>query len=263
MRKQLVTLCLPIFLAAFQGSSQTQTIDRLKKQVALASNPQQRLQALFRLCDQRQSLSTDTLFRYARAAKQLSLASEYPAQKAWADYYMANYYVKNGQLDSALLLCNQGLATLSQSGQGDTDYWLKFAALKAQVLVKSNKYKDGIAVYYTTLAKAERTNDTLLQMIAKNGVGWVNMEMEQNDEALKWFYRALQTSANPLLHRKNSNIYSNIAAIYTALGQFDSADRYVRKAIAFSREDENLFYLSNSLNILADNYIRQNKPALA
>ncbi|WP_162944508.1 tetratricopeptide repeat-containing sensor histidine kinase [Flavisolibacter nicotianae] len=263
MRKQLFTLCLPVFLAAFQGSSQTQTIDRLKKQVALASNPQQRLQALFRLCEQRQSLSTDTLFRYAQAAKQLSLASEYPVQKAWADYYMANYFVKNGRLDSALLLCNGSLATLSQAGQADTEYWLKFAALKAQVLVKSNKYKDGIAVYYNTLAKAERTNDTLLQMIAKNGVGWVNMEMEQNDEALKWFYRALQTSGNPVLHRKNSNIYSNIAAIYTALNQFDSADQYVRKAIAFAREDENLFYLSNSLNILADNYIRQNKPALA
>src|SRR6476661_5542117 len=117
MRKQLFTLCLPLALAAFQGSSQTQTIDRLKKQVALAGTPQQQLQALFRLCDQRQSLSTDTLFRYARAAKQLSLNSEYPVQKAWADYYMANYYVKNGQLDSALLLCNQGLATLSLSGQ--------------------------------------------------------------------------------------------------------------------------------------------------
>lgn len=263
MRKQFITLCLPVFLAAFQGSGQTKTIDRLKKEAARASNPQQRLQAIFRLCEQRQSLSTDTLLTYARAAKQLSFAAEYPAQKAWADYYMANYFVKNGELDSALLLCDKALATFSQAGQGNTDRWLKVAALKAQVLVKSNKYKEGIAMYYNTLAKAERTNDTLLQMIAKNGVGWVNMEMEQNDEALKWFYRALQTTANPQLHQKNSNIYSNIAAIYTALNQFDSADRYVRKAIAFSRQDENLFYLSNSLNILADNYIRQNKPAFA
>jgi signal transduction histidine kinase len=102
-----------------------------------------------------------------------------------------------------------------------------------------------------------------MQMIAKNGIGWVHMEMDQNAEALKWFFRALQTSDNIVYHQKNSNIYSNIAAICIATHKNDSADYFVRKAIVFSEKDDNIFFLANSLNILANNYIKTKRPALA
>jgi hypothetical protein len=30
-----------------------------------------------------------------------------------------------------------------------------------------------------------------MQMVAKNSIGWANMEMDQPAEALSWFYKAL------------------------------------------------------------------------
>jgi signal transduction histidine kinase len=102
-----------------------------------------------------------------------------------------------------------------------------------------------------------------MQMIAKNALGWVNMEMDQPREALGWFFKALNTSHNPLYHESNSNIYSNIAAIYKQLNQNDSAENFVKKSINYSRNNQNIFFLANSLNILADIYINTKRAALA
>lgn len=261
--KKFFILCFFCFVAGLFCVGQTKTIEQLKKQIHSSANAQQKLQAYLLLSEQRQTLNTETLHQYAFEARQLSRQIGTSVQKASADYLLAYYFVRNGQLDSALFLCNQNLHQLRTQKQEQTRTWMQFAALQAHVFVKSNKYKEAIATFYTTLTKAEHTNDTLMQMVAKNGIGWVNMEMNQSKEALRWFYRALETSENPLLHQKNANIYSNMAAVYTAASQFDSADKYIRRAIDLSAADENLFFLSNSLNILADNYIRQNQPALA
>lgn len=262
MRGKLFVFCTGLFLMVCNCYSQTKRIENLKRQIHFSQNDKQRLETLFSLCEQRQSLSSDTLHKYALEAKKLSDATNDLNKIAFADYYLANYYVKIGLLDSAFILCNNNLETL-QNKKLDIKAILKFNALKAQVLVKDNKYKEGLAEFYKTLSLAEHSNDTLMQMIARNGIGWVNMEINQNDEALKWFFRALQTSKNNLYHQKNANIYSNIASVYTAKHQNDSAEFFAKKAIDLSEKDENLFFLSNSLNILADNYIDLKKPALA
>jgi signal transduction histidine kinase len=262
MRKNAVLFCVYFVCNVFICLGQTKTIDLAKKQLAQARNEQQRLDALFLLCEQRQSLSADTLEKYSLQAKRLADALNTAHNQALANYYVANYYVKTGELDSALKICDSSIETL-EAKKVEIKLQSKLHALKAQVLVKANKYKEGLAEFYKTLSIAEKSNDTLMQMIAKNGVGWVYMEMDQNGEALKWFFRALATSDNMLLHSKNANIYSNIGAIYISKHKNDSADYFVRKAIDFSKTDENLFFLTNSLNILADNYINLKKPALA
>jgi len=262
MQGKIVALFIYFAFNVFNCYSQTPTIAEIKKRLALTQNNQQKLDVLFLLCEQRQSLSTDTLQKYAFASKQLSVKVNNIYKRAWADYYVANYFVKAGLLDSALDVCNSNIDVF-ENDRREPKLLLRFLALKAQVLVKSNKYKEGLAEFYKTLSLAEQGNDTLMQMIAKNGVGWVNMEMDQNAEALKWFLRALQTSTDSIHHQKNGNIYSNIAATYTALHQHDSAEYFIKKAIDFSAKDENLFFLANSFNILADIYIAEKKPLLA
>ena len=262
MRAKFFAFCICLLYTVCHCYSQTTTIENLKRQIQLSHNDRERLEALFLLCEQRHSLSSDTLHKYAYLAKKLSVSESNTNHVALADYYIANYYVKTGLLDSALFVCQNNLNKL-QNKNGDVNTLLKFNALKAQVLVKSNKYKEGLAEFYKALSTAERSNDTLMQMIAKNGIGWVNMEMDQNNEALAWFFKALQTSGNTLYHQKNANVYSNLAAIYVAKHKNDSAEYFIKKAIDFSRKDENLFFLSNSLNILADNYIDLKQPAFA
>jgi signal transduction histidine kinase len=262
MRKKVLIFCAYFVCNVFICLGQTKAIEIAKKQLALARNEQQRLDALFLLCEQRHSLSADTLHKYSLQARRLSDALNTPHNQALANYYVANYYVKTGELDTALMICDSSIEKL-EAKKIEIKLTSKLHALKAQVLVKANKYKEGLSEFYKTLSIAEKSNDTLMQMIAKNGIGWVYMEMDQNDEALKWFYRALATSDNIAFHLKNANIYSNIAAIYIGKHKSDSTTYFVQKAIDFSKRDENLFFLSNSLNILADNYIALKEPALA
>lgn len=260
--RYFTALCFFLLASVNLGNAQTKTIDRLKNDIGLAQNPHQKLMALFAVCEQRHSLSTDTLCKYAYAAKEISLVQNDILNMAMAEHYVATCLIKKGDLDTALKICERSIAKiLDQKDNAGT--LMKLTALKAQVLIRTTKYKEGIAEVYKLLHTAELAKDTLMQMVAKNALGWVNMEMDQTSEALKWFFRALNTSDNKAYHEKNSNIYSNIAAVYKQLHQNDSAEYFIQKSIAFSRKNENLFFLANCLNILADIYIDTKRPALA
>lgn len=258
-----IILTAVLLLCILSGAvAQTSTISRLRRQVYAATNDENKLQAIFSLCEQRQSLSTDSLLKYAQEAKRLSLLKHNTLNVALADYYLVNCQVVTGSLDSAILLCNENLVKLADSKPG-LPTWFKFSALTAQAYVKNNQFKDGIEQYYQLLKVAEKNNDTVNMMLAKNGIGWVNMEMNQNDQALKWFRQALNTSANEVHHVKSANIYSNIAAIYLAFKQYDSAEQYVKRSIEYSRKNDNLLFQANGLNILADIYINSKRAFLA
>ncbi|MEJ7611907.1 MAG: hypothetical protein WKF88_12085 [Ferruginibacter sp.] len=233
---------LLFFMGCVHGyaSGQTAVIDQLKKAVETATDPAVKLKAVFNLCEQRQSLHTDTLCKYASFARQLSLRQNNQADHALADYYLASCLVKRGLLDSAYTLCTETILKTNEL-PGAVDAMMRLTGLKAQILTRSSRYKEGLAEFYKVLNTAQKHNDILMQMGAKNGIGWVNMEMDQPTEALRWFFSALKTTDNKLRHEKNSNIYSNIAAVYKQLNQNDSADYYIRIAIDFSRRIENLF----------------------
>jgi signal transduction histidine kinase len=255
------TIFISILLLSHAVSGQTRTIDSLKKEMEVAATPAIRLQAIFALCEQRQSLNTDTLCKYATEARELSLHASFYEQ-VMAEYYFASCLVKRGELEEALQVCETNIARVTGKNYS---YSLisKLRTLKGQVLIRSNKFKEGLAEVYQVLTIAEQNRDTLMQIIAKNGIGWVNMEMNQSPQALKWLFAALNTSGNIVYHEKNSNIYSNIAAIYKAINKYDSAEYYVKKSIGFARKTENLFFLANGLNILADIYINTNRAEQA
>ncbi|HEY8690156.1 MAG TPA: tetratricopeptide repeat protein [Chitinophagaceae bacterium] len=218
--------------------------------------------ALFAFCDQRYSLNTDTLCKYASLAKEISLVQKDITNMAMAEYYVANCFVKRGSLDTAYKICEDNILKLKNKS-GSSEAIMKLTILKTQVLIRSTKYKEGIAEAFSILQLAEKNNDTLSQMIAKNAIGWANMEMDQKPEALRWLLLALRTTDRIDYHEKNSNIYSNIAAVYNQLQQYDSAEYFILKSISFARKNENLFYLANCLNILADIYIDTKRPLLA
>jgi signal transduction histidine kinase len=260
MQRYCSILVFYILISAFQSKAQTQLIERLKYNIEEAKFPAKKLHAIFDLCEERQSLSTDTLCKYATIAKEISVKLKDLSNIALAEYYMGNCLVKQGLLDTALQICNKSIDRFKEI---NVNVLMKLTLLKAQVLIRSNKHKEGIATCYKLLQTAEQNKDTVMQMLAKNALGWVNMEMDQPQEALDWFFKALNTSENPLYHERNSNIYSNIAAIYKQLNQNDSAENFIKTSIIYSRKNQNIFFLANSLNILADIYINTKRPALA
>lgn len=244
------------------GYAQTKTIDSLKLVLNRTNDVSLQFDLLLLLGEQRQSLPPDTLLKYATEAGQIARSQKNPFYTAIAAYYVSNYLIKKGKLDSALQLCNTNQVLLTKN-EAYKKWGLKFEALTAQIFVKQNKYKEALSQYYLLLKSAEQVSDIENIIVAKNGIGWVNMEMSRNALALKWFYTALQTTGDVTLLTKHANIYSNIAAIYKELKHYDSAELYATTAIRYSQASENLFFLSNSLNILADVYINTNRTRVA
>lgn len=244
------------------AESQTTLIDSLKKNIARAISSQEKLNAVLALCEQRQSLNTDTLFYYASLARKMAIALKDDKNIPMANYFVSSSLSRKGELDAALNITNENLETLSY--QINKDAYTKFSIQKGQLYIKSNRYKEALTEFYKLLNESEQELDTLTQLNTKTNIGWVNMEMGQNAEALSWLYKALNTTANPTFLNYFGVIYSNMAATYNELHNNDSAEYYIDKAIDLDGEKNiNLSYLANALAIRADIYIETGREELA
>jgi tetratricopeptide (TPR) repeat protein len=174
--------------------AQTAIIDSLKKVVHSTPNDNTKLEALLLLCEQRGSMSTDTLFNYAIIAKYLAGKLSNKTALSLAEYEIAFCFAKQERFDTALQLTNRELAIYTSKKQSSV--FAKFSVLKARILDRQNKYADALSQLYTVLKNAEEENNISNQLIAKNGIGWIQVEMAQHNEALTWFYSALNSPAN-------------------------------------------------------------------
>jgi len=141
--------------------------------------------------------------------------------------------------------------------------YLTFLFSRAKIFDRSNQYSKAISELMDVIQLAETQNDTLLQIQAKTGIGWVQMEMEQYKEALQWFFKAMRTSASQKFYKNYGALYSNIASSYNASGNTDSAMYYINIAIKDARENENLLFLATALSIQAKIFIDDKKAKLA
>ena len=238
--------------------AQTHTIDSLKSIIRTANNSTKKLQSILVLCEERNSLPGDTLHKYATEAKSLATSTKDDRNIALANSYIAAYYIKNARYDSALTLIN---ADLENGNEKKLDDYVinRLLAARAQVYIRRNSFKEAISEFYNLLDRAEKDNDTLEQVKAINGIGWVHMEMGQNDDAIRFFQNAILLCRNKYYLGKYSSVVSNLAACFNTIGRNDSAAYYIEQAIGYARQAENLAFLANALNIKADILIDDKK----
>jgi len=115
--------------------------------------------------------------------------------------------------------------------------------------MRKNQYKEAIEMGYQVIDKAEKGKDILLQIKGKTLIGWAYLEIGQTNEALSWHLKALKTTNDTMLLEKYGILFANLALNYSSLGKSDSSLYYINKAINYSRKNDNLFALSNSLAI--------------
>lgn len=259
--RRLFFLVTALFFAG-TAFGQTKIIERLKQSVNQAKTPAQKLQALLLLCEERQSLHTDSLFAYASQAKKLALQQNDSRSMALAEYEIAFCFSKGNKADSALHLVNNALIKFKNKPK-DKDLYLKFAMLKTRVMARNNQHIETLNELFKVLKEAESAKDTITQITAKTGIGWMQLERRQYREALGWFQNALHTSADPRLLRNYGAVYSNIALAYNAIGKNDSAEIFIRKAIELCRQSETLTFLATALNIQANIFINTNRESKA
>lgn len=256
----LYIACL-LVLPALYCTAQTPVIERLKREIADAGQGE-KLKAILLLCEQGYSLHPDTLMKYADNAWQLALRQGSDHGRAEAVYYKSFALTTRGLIDSSLVLAKACLADLDRK-INDPILRLKVLNQMGRCYMRKNQYTEAIGMGLQVISGAEKSRDTILQMMGKTLVGWAYLEMGQQRQALNWHLRALHTTANPLLHEKYSILFANLAINYNNLGESDSAFYYIDRAISYSRLHQNLFALSNSLAIQGQLFVRSGQAPLA
>lgn len=205
---------------------------------------------MLQLCEQRNSLNIDTLYRFASEANALALSTGNRKARSLITQDIALYYASNKKLDTALQIVSTELKEIDTVKTPDLH--LSLSLTKARLLYRNNQYKEALQALFAVLTAAEKQNNTFYQVMAKTGIGWLQLDMRQHADALSWFYQALNAASSENQLSAYSALYSNLATTHQALGHADSALFYSEKAVSNARLHENLNFLATSLRIKAD-----------
>lgn len=256
-------IILPLLLAELlfiYAPAQTRTIDSLKKNIRSLIPDKQKLAAIFTLNEM--PIEADSLLPYIKMAEAIVKINGTRKEKDLTSYCRAGYYLRKNYVDSSLAIMNTLLKQCTGKEEVQ-DLCLKYSFALAKVYDRGNQYTKALSQLYTVLELSRRQKDTLIQVQAKTGIGWVLMEMAQYKEALKWLQDALHTSSDKKVYENYGALYSNLASVYNSLNKHDSALYYIDIAIRDARENENLNYLATALSMQARILSDNEQPRLA
>ena len=240
--------------------AQTKRIDSLKKQIASLTGAQQKWNTLFALFGEKNSLSSDTLYRYTLIAKDIADADNDASKKAWVRYNLTSRLLSKGMTDSALAETNRQLIVFKSKDEYKALY-KKLLLTKANLLIRSNKSKEALDLLYPFLNDLEKENDEYTQAYVMNLIGTSYQILGQYKEARQWFYKAIQipsVSATEQCFEIYGSLLMNIGITYQSLitgsgskVMADSAEYYLTRSIYLSRKHEYLGTLTYALNVKA------------
>lgn len=242
-----VFILITIVLLALQplvSYSQTKYLDSLRNKVAMARDSHRQLEAVFKLCDEANSLNPDTLNKYCNLANLLAVKENNNANIIRSRFYTAIYLSRKGRLDTAIAIVDSCINTLKQ--KDNTKLQNRFMMLKSNLLIRSDKQKESMNNSLQLLRSAEAANDVYAQMRAKILIGWAYMELSQNRKALNWLFAAEKLQNTLPQNLWQPFLHSDMAALYNELKKNDSALYYIKKSLEEALQKNDLSYLANT-----------------
>jgi signal transduction histidine kinase/tetratricopeptide (TPR) repeat protein len=258
-RTLLLILFLFFTVQLYKTAGQTPVIESLKA-IIKTTPDNEKLVNIVELSEQ--SVDPDSLLPYVIIAETIAASTKNISDDHLAAYSRASYYVRKNMTDSALTIV-ESLLTEYKTDKGQQPFYLKILFFKAKIFDRANQYSKALAQLSEVIQTAETLKDTLIQIQAKTGIGWVQMEMGQFKESLQWLYKALHTSTNKKYYKNYGALYSNFASAYNSLGNSDSAVYYITIAIKDARENNNLNFLATALSMQAKIFIDSKQRHLA
>lgn len=248
MKKYIILIVL---LCAFRLTQAfTPVADSLLKVGLTAHSDEARLNALLLFCEEYRTFSYDTLRKYASQCVTLSKKLGDKKQLTRSYFYLSVYFYKMSDKDSATHYLNLVRTMADKNSHNalllDADF------LSVGLLIKSGKHKTAISNSFKLLSLSEQEKDTSGIIKSLNSIGWARLEMDQHDEAKKWFLKAIGYNLSGKYNKETIVVYSNLAPCYGALGNLDSARYVVEKSIELSSRYNDLASLANSWNTLAN-----------
>ncbi|MBS1738531.1 MAG: sensor histidine kinase [Bacteroidetes bacterium] len=227
--------------------AQTPKVDSLRRIILSSPNDSVRLKSILLLCEQISSIPPDTLYQYASRAKTLAQKSDNKQDNLWSEYYIASALSLKGNRDTAMQILNANY-NAAQNLINNPKIGNYYSFLKGKFLMKDGKRIEAMQLFYKVLGKSESNKDTFTTIVAQTSIGWVYMELDQNREALNWFFKAIK-QGSPHWFTKYSIVFSNIAATYNSIHKNDSAEIFINKALYYLSQTPNLVGRANALAI--------------
>jgi len=249
MKKYLILALLLCTFRLTQGF--TPVADSLLKAGINADSDEARLNALLLFCEEYRTFSYDYLKKYSQQCIELSKKLNDKKKLLRSYYYLGLYYYKMSDKDSTLHYVDL-IKNMAESESNMDDILLDADCLLVALLIKNGQFKIAISNSFKHLSRSEQQKDTSGIIKSLNSIGWARFEMDQHDEAKKWFLKALTYNRSERYNKEVIVVYSNLAPCYGALGNLDSARIAVEKSIELSRRYNDLSSLANSLNTRAN-----------
>ena len=148
-----------IFILAIDVNAQTQRIDSLKNNIAAANTQEKKLEQTLLLCEEFNTLPTDTLLRYASALKEIAVDNKNIEAESFGNFYIAYVLFQKDKLDSALHLL-QAISDNYKASVPPENIYNKLYSLKSNLYIRKRRYDDMVRSGYDWLHFAEQKKDT-------------------------------------------------------------------------------------------------------
>lgn len=254
MRK--IALFTYFLLSALVVSTQSKT-DSLKKKVAAETNIAQKADLLVQISDAYRFSGPDSSLAYARQAISLINSFKDSSRLVKAEIYYCYYYYNMGNPDTALRIAQKNILWL-QNKPALLSQLAMYYSFSGLCYMKLDKKKEALDRFYKALEYAEKSDDNLTRLKAYVNIGWVMMELNQFDQAIKNFKTALNFIEEKKLPETYAGVtYSNMASCFGSLNMVDSAYKFSQLAVTKSHISGDITTEANSLFILGTAQIKK------
>ncbi|MCO5239729.1 MAG: sensor histidine kinase [Chitinophagaceae bacterium] len=242
------TPILLLLLFSFAGKTQTRLIDSLKQYIFQAKNDEQKIEAIYTLCNEYKSINRDTLDYYTFLARELAANTHNERLKQMAELAVACDYARWGWADSAIFTVDPLIAANKVTDPQQRDIYFKASRLKAMTYAGRSRYQDALTILYRIVSEAEAYKDSITLGENLNSIGSVALARSNTRDALMWLSRALAACGNDKrFDGIRAGVFINMAEAYLQSGKTDVAVRYSEKGVALFKEVENLSSLALAL----------------
>jgi two-component system, NarL family, sensor kinase len=247
--KKATTLIFAIAFFTIHAGAQSKA-DSLKKIIATENNKSRKADLYFQLCDIYRYSDPDSCLAYARKTIALLRQTKETDKIPGAELYVCTYYYLTGKPDSALIIIQRNIALL-KTKPALLSVLAQYYSSGGLCYMRMDQKKEALEFFYTALRLAEKSNDNTTQLKAFVNIGWVMMELNQFEQAIGNFHKAIAFMEEKKLPTIYSGvIYNNLASCYGSLDKTDSAYKYAQIAIDRAHSQHDIATEANGLYIL-------------
>lgn len=250
-----------LMVTPYFSNAQTARLDSLRHSIYPTDSREVSIKTVLEACSNFYSLHPDSLHQYVSIGRTLLSKNPGAENQAALDYYTSIYLSRQGNETASMKLIDFWLNKPDTRSLGE--WYYRFLVAKNVVLVRENKHREALERIFNELHEAERRQDRKLQMRALIHIGWIYMELNQSEEALRWLRQAVQVDQKNAPRLEPAPLYSNLAAVYSDLKKYDSALILVQQSIQLARQQQDLTSLCNAWYIQSDIYTETGKFQLA